>query len=162
MSNIPVPLINGAYYSYSDIEINVGPGIIVGVKSVNYGNKLGRAWVRGTNREPIGMTSGQYETTGDFELYLPQAKALLNLLGPGYLQKTIPSVNISYGGDLETAPLGITTDEMQAVRIIEVGAAQSEGIDALSRKFTIMFQRLLLDGLVAVNVPLPGNPFIIG
>lgn len=162
MSNIPVPLINGAYYSYSDIEINVGPGIIVGVKSINYGNKIGRAFVRGTNREPIGMTSGQYETMGDFELYLPQAKALLNLLGDGYMQKTMPSINVSYGGDPETAPLGITTDNLQAVRIIDVSAAQSEGIEALSRKFVIMYQRLLLDGLLAVNVPLPGNPFIIG
>ena len=158
----PVPLVNGAYYSYADIEFQIGAGIYLGLKSINYGHKLQRQFVRGTNREPLGMTSGQYEPTGDFEIYLPQLQYLIDQLGPGYMQVSIPAITVSYGTDPETLPLGLTTDVMQNVRITDIEASQSEGLDALSRKVTIMYQRLLLGGVPAVLVPLPGNPLIVG
>ena len=159
---ISVPLINGVYYAYADIEFAIGPGIYVGLKSINYGNKLQRQFVRGTNREPIGQTSGQYEPTLDFEIYLPQLDYLLSQLGDGYMQVSIPAITVNYGTDPETLPLDVIQDIIQGVRIMDIEASQSEGLDALTRKVTCMPQRILLSGFSAVTLPLPNNPLIVG
>ncbi len=167
--SVPVPAVNGVYYAYADIETNIGPGpsIYIGFKSINYSHGLGRQYVRGTNREPIGQTSGQYEPTADFEMYLPQWKALIAQLGQGFMQFSFPFINISYGVDPESLPLGIVTDTIQNSRISKVERSFSDGLDALTVKVTLMPQRVLegLTGggsIAAVTVPLPGNPFIVG
>ncbi len=159
---VPVPLVNGTYFAYADIEFQIGAGIYLGLKSINYGNKLQRQFVRGTNREPLGQTSGQYEPTADFEIYLPQLQFLLQQLGPGYMQVSIPAITVSYGTDPETLPIGVTTDIIQNARIVDIEASQSEGLDALVRKVTLMPQRILLNGQSAVTVPLGGKPFVVG
>jgi hypothetical protein len=161
---VSVPQVNGVYYSYADIEVNIGPGpnIFLGLKSINYGHKLGRQYVRGTNREPLGQTSGQYEPTAEFELYRPQFNFLLTQLGPGYMQVSIPAINISYGTDPESLPLGVVTDTIQNARIIDVEENPTDGLDAVVVKVTLMPQRILFNGIAAVTVPLPGNPFVVG
>ena len=155
---VPVPLINGDYPSFADIEISIFSGLYAGIKSINYGHKLNRQYVRGTNREPIGMTSGQYEPTCDFEMYKPQADFLRTTLaaasvvpGQGYMQVpfTITIATIS-------PVLGVITDTIVAAYIVDEEAAYSEGMDALARKFTIMYQRLLYNGVTAVTYQLTG------
>ncbi len=166
---VPIPLVNGVAYAYADIEMNIGPGpsIYAGFKSINYDHKLGRQFVRGTNREPLGQTSGQYEPSAEFEMYLGSWKVLLGQIGQGFMQFSIPFINISHGTDPESLPLGIVTDVIQNARITDVSRAYSDGLDALVVKVTLMPQRIL-EGLTgggavtAVTVPLPGNPFIVG
>lgn len=143
-------LINGDYPSFADITFATEGAVCPALKSINYGNKLGRAYVRGTNREALGMTSGQYEPTGDFEMYLPQLDSLLGFLGQAYggVAFTITcSYAIAFGPTI--------TDTLIGCRITDIEASQSEGIDALSRKVTVMYQRLLLNGKAMV-LPLTG------
>lgn len=161
MAVVPTPLVNGVYYSYADIEFQIGTGIYLGLKSINYEIKLQRQYVRGTNRNPLGQTSGQLDMTADFEIYLPQLQFLLQQLGPNYMQVSIPAIVVNYGSDPETLPLGIVTDTIQSARIIDIGASQSEGLDALVRKVSLLPQNILLNGQTATT-PLGGKPFVVG
>lgn len=161
---IPIPLINGDFYSYADIEVSivgltvpVPLGIYAGIKSINYGHKLGRAYVRGTNREPLGMSSGQYEPSADFEMFTPQANLFMAALGPGYMQVPF-SVVVNY----TTTQLGIVSDSIVGAYITEVSKSNSESVDATTVKFTLMPQRILLNGLFAVTVPIGGIPGFVG
>lgn len=161
MGAVPTPLLNGVYYAYADIEFQIGTGIYLGLKSINYGIKLQRQYVRGTNRNPLGQTSGQLDMTADFEIYLPQLQFLLQQLGPNYMQVAIPAITVSYGSDPESLPLGIVTDTIVAARIVDIEASQSDGLDALVRKVTLMPQNILLNGQTATT-PLGGAPFVVG
>lgn len=161
MPVVDTPLVNGTYYAYADIVARAGSAQFLGFASINYTHKLARQYVRGTHREPLGMTSGQYECTGDFELYLPQADAFRTFLlaqgtGGGYMQVSI-TFTISYSTIGEGgAPLPTITDVIQAARITSDEASQSEGLDALKRKFEFMAQRLIPGGSPAVLPPLTG------
>jgi hypothetical protein len=161
MAAVDTPLINGVYWAFADIIFRAGPGQFYGCQSINYTDKLARQYVRGTHREPLGMTSGQYEATGDFEMYLPQADAFMSFLMAqgvglaGYGQVAF-TVTVSYQAAPEGATLPTITDVIQAARITEVEAAQSEGLDALKRKFTFMAQRIIRNGNTLVAPPLTG------
>lgn len=160
MPVVDTPLINGVYWAYADIIARCGSAQFLGFASINYTHKLARQYVRGTHREPLGMTSGQYEATGDFELYLPQADAFRSFLiaqgtGQGYMQVSF-TFTVSYAAAPEGAPLPTLTDVLQGVRITSDEASQSEGLDALKRKFEFMAQRMIPNGNPAVLPPLTG------
>lgn len=159
MGAIDVPNVNGVYWAFADITAMCGPGQFYGFKSINYTDKLARNYVRGTNRMPLGFTSGQYEAGGDFELYLPQADAFIQFLlaqgvGRGYMQVPFQFV-VSYAAAPEGAPLPAITDELTGCVITDVEASQSEGLDALVRKFTFMSLSLTRGGAFGVT-PLTG------
>lgn len=150
---LTVPLINGDYYSFADIEFRPAGNLTLGVASINYGHKLQRQYVRGTHRMPLGMTSGQYEPTCDFEMYRPQADLLRTTLGPGYMQVPF-SITVTYG--ITTPVLPTVTDVLVGVRIVEESYSNSEGLDPIKVKFTCFLQKLTLNGTDAVLVPLEG------
>jgi hypothetical protein len=161
MPAVDTPLVNGVYWAYADIIARAGASQFYGFASINYTHKLARQYVRGTHREPLGMTSGQYEATGDFELYLPQADAFRSFLITegggllGYAQVSF-TFTVSYAAAPEGAPLPTLTDVLQGCRITEDEASQSEGLDALKRKFSFMAQRLIPNGNPMVLPPLTG------
>lgn len=159
---VPVPLVNGIYYSYADIELSIFAGLYVGSKSINYGHKLQRQYVRGSNPEPIGVTRGQYEPTADIELYRPQANYLIATLGiaaaalggaggNGYMEVPF-TITVSF----ISAILGVVTDTIQQCYITAEDISNSEGLDAATVKFTLMPQRILRNGSAAVLIPLTG------
>lgn len=161
MPAIDTPLVNGVMWSYADIIARAGPNQFLGFASINYTHKLARQYVRGTHREPLGMTSGQYEATGDFELYLPQAESFRAFLisqgggALGYMQVSF-TFTVAYAAAPEGAPLPALIDVLQGCRVTDDEASQSEGLDALKRKFTFMAQRLIPNGSPAVLPQLAG------
>jgi hypothetical protein len=132
-------VINGEYYSFADIELTVGGLYFIGVKTINYGDDEGREYVRGTARNPIGMTAGSITPKGDIEFYLPAWQTLLTaltiegLLFGGWRRVPI-DVTVSYSA---AAGLPTMTDVIPGVRLKEVDASQSQGDGALTRKLTL-------------------------
>lgn len=138
------PLINGNYYSYANIELTV-PSLgltFVGVKAINYKDNLGRVLVRGTASQPIGVTIGRYEASGDIEMYLSAFSLLQTSLGPGFRQTPIFIV-VNYGPN-PFLPIPIVTDEIPGAYIGEISADQSESEEALTRKFTLIIPGQIL------------------
>ena len=126
------PLINGQYFSYADMSLVFDALYIVGLKSLNYKDTLGRNFVRGTSAIPLGLTTGNYEASGDMELYL-NSSALITMF-PGW--RDIPHVaTVSYGPNV-IAPLPFMVDIIAGIYLIDAEASQSQGEDALTRKFT--------------------------
>jgi hypothetical protein len=66
------------------------------------------------------------------------------------------TATISYAAAPEGAALPTITDVIQGMRITELEASQSEGLDALKRKFTFMAQRIIRNGNAMVLPPLTG------
>jgi hypothetical protein len=141
------PLINGVYYSYSNIELHIGSFgelQIAGVKAINYKDNLGRVKARGTAMQPLGLTQGRYEANGDVELYLDAFMLLISTLGPGWRQQPIQAV-ITYGPNPLLA-IPFITDVIPGFYAGEVDASQSEGEEPLSRKMTMHIPGQILWG----------------
>lgn len=150
-----LPLVNGNYYSYANIEFRVGGLLIVGCKSINYGHKVGSQFVRGTNVMPLGKTKGQYEPHADVELYRPQYDTLVSALtnaaaGAGYMSVQF-NVTCTYGNLSDNAGLPTVTDSINYCTIIDDDASNSESLDASVRKLTLMPLQILMNGNPAVN-----------
>lgn len=134
---MPFPLINGDYYSYADIQLRFNGLTFVGVKAINYKDNLGRAKVRGTASVPLGLTRGNYEASGDVEMYLSAWAVIMQTFGAVGAIRQIPfSVSITYGPNIGL-PIPLVTDIIPAFYLGELDAPQSEGEDALTRKMTM-------------------------
>jgi hypothetical protein len=143
------PVVNGSYYSFANVELRVGGLFFKGIKSINYGFKVGSQFVRGTAILPLGITLGQAEPRCDFEMFLPQFNFLVTQLGPGFMQRKL-DLTSTYGNVLDNGELPTITDSIQGATIIEVGADNGESLDASVRKFTLMPLRMLFNGVPPV------------
>lgn len=147
---MPGPVsINGKYYSFANIELKIGGFLFQGVKSINYGFKIGSQFVRGTNMLPLGITAGQAEPRADFEMYLPAFNTMIAALGDGYMQRTV-NISVTYGNAIDNAGLPTVTDSILYATITDNGADNSESIDASVRKVTLMPLRMLFNGIAPV------------
>lgn len=154
---IGFPLINGSYYSFADIEFRFEGFFFVGIKTIDYSDALGRSWVRGTARKPIGRTAGRYEAKGTVEFYKPAWDLLLLTLIPlglvnGGWRRTAFTVTVSYGSIAGGLPA--TTDVLTGVTLNDVEASQSESEDPLTRKCTMMIQEVLWGGSPSIFEPI--------
>lgn len=138
------PNILGPYYSYSNIELTVNGLQIAGIKSINYKDNLGRQFVRGTAMQPLGLTQGRYEASGDFEIYLEgfqllmSATAAVAIATGGSFRQVPITATIAYGPNLAMAPLPFILDIIPAFFIGEITADNSESEDALTRKVQML------------------------
>lgn len=131
--------INGDYYAFADIELTVGSLLFVGVKTINYGDDEGREYVRGTARNPIGMTAGGITPKGDIEFYLPAWNTLLAALQDagadvGGWRRVALDITVSYS---TAAGLPTVTDLIPGCRLKEVEASQSQSDAPLTRKLVL-------------------------
>jgi hypothetical protein len=152
MATVQYPLVNGVYHAFASVEIKWDGTIYVGVKSVNYKQNLVPTKVRGAHAEPIGRTRGDLDADGDIELYLQQANQLLTAMGPGYMEKVI-GVTVSYSEN----GLDTITDEIVSARIQEIDDSHSQGVDALTKKFTLNIMKVLYNGVEPLLNPLSGQ-----
>lgn len=134
--------VNGICYAFGDIEMRITgvpsaliAALFVGVTSINYNDKLGRAYVRGTSRIPLGATSGQYEAAGDIEFHKPSADTLLKGLGPNW-RNTPLTFTVSYAAASATG-LAVTTDVISNAYLTDLDAPNADGTESLKRKFTL-------------------------
>ena len=127
-------IINGNYMSFVDLVVNFDGLQLSAVKSINYKDNLGRAYVRGTSPLPLGFTTGKYEASFDIELYLPSVGLIT--INPGWRQ--IPHVcTIAYGPNV-VAPLPFTIDTIAGIYLKELDAPNSDSEDGITRKFSGM------------------------
>lgn len=150
----PVPLVNGKYYSFANIELRVGGLFFVGIKSINYGFKVGTQFVRGSNKLPIGLTQGQAEPRADFEMYLPQFNTMITTLGPGFMKLSL-NLTVTYGNPTDNAGLFTVTDSILFATMNDIGADNSESLDATVRKVTLMPLRMLFNGVDPLDTGIP-------
>jgi len=143
------PQVNGNFYSMANIELRVGGLFFQGIKSINYGFKVGSQFVRGTAVLPLGITLGQAEPRCDFEMYRPQWSTLTQALGAGFMQRKI-DLTCTYGNALDNGDLPTVTDSIQYCTIIEAGSDNSESLDASVIKVTLMPLRMLFNGIPPV------------
>jgi hypothetical protein len=146
------PLINGSKFSYSNIILNANGLQFAGFKSINYKDNLGRVMVRGAAMQPLGLTQGRYLATGDIEMYLDAAMLLTASLGPGWRQ--VPCfATVTYSAP-SSLPLPFVIDEIPGFYIGEFDASQSEGEEALTRKFTMHIPgQILWNGIPSIFEP---------
>jgi hypothetical protein len=147
------PLINGFYYSYADIEFTVTGQRFVGVTEINYDDDLKRAKVYGTQKSPLGLTTGKYEANGDVEFLLEAAVLLtqtLALQGAGFGGfRFVPmNVTVSYTTAGLNNPLPLVTDSFVCY-LGKQDAKNKVSDEALTRKFG-----LYLPSVITWN----GNP----
>lgn len=148
------PQINGNYYSFANIEFRVNGLFILGIKSINYGNKVGSTFVRGTNQMPLGTTQGQYEPKCDIEILRPQFNLFLAAAGNGYMAVNY-TITVTYGNPLDNGLLPTVTDLIVGAKITDVDLSNSEGVEASSVKVTFLPLQILLNGVAAVANGLP-------
>jgi hypothetical protein len=160
--------VNGQYYAFGDIETRItGLGtpltaaLFTGITSINYNDKLGRAYVRGTQRMPLGASSGQYEAGGDIEFHKPSADLVIQLLGPNWRQIGLTfTVSYSSVGPLGLPGLPVSTDVINQAFLTDLDAPNADGVESLKRKFTlfivggIQWAGVATSGFVELKFPL--------
>jgi hypothetical protein len=157
------PVVNGQYFSWSDIELTVllpAPMTFAGVKAINYSDNLSKKLVYGTAATPIGTTKGRYEAKGDIELWLPQANLMLTTMGPGWKQVPI-NITASYvssgqfGLPAGGLPQPVITDTIPGCFLTALDAAQGSGDEPLSRKFGLTITgQIYWNGIPSLIEPL--------
>ena len=158
--------VNGEYFAFADISLGFEGAPIIGIKAINYSDTLGRVYVRGAARKPIGTTSGRYEAKGDFEIFLPTWQTLLAILQVQGLPwggwRRFPfDISVSYASDQAASSLQVTTDVISQCTIKDVEAAQSESDEPLARKIVLFPQEVLWGGTIS-SVLEPEKLFSIG
>jgi hypothetical protein len=150
-SPINYPLINGVRHSFPSIELKLNGLIFVGFKSINYSRKRSRSMIYGNNADPIGKTRGKNEYSCDAEFYLAEFNQFLASLGPGYGDLAF-TINVTYTENsldtIQDVILGCTLDSSEV--------SQSEGTDALVRKFEMNPLKILFNGVDDSAIPLVG------
>jgi hypothetical protein len=140
------PNILGNYYSFSNCEFLVDGLIFAGIKTINYKDNLGRAKVRGTAMQPLGLTQGRYEANGDCEMYLDAFQLMITTMGPGWRQRPF-FATVTWGPVLGLA-LPLVVDEIPGFYIGEVDGSHTEGEEPMTRKFTMHIPGQILWGLI--------------
>ncbi len=130
---VDYPSINGRRYSWASVKVNVGARQFLGVKSINYTDKLDPTTIHGTGQNIIGTTAGMYSADGDVEFYQEEGEELIHAIGNGWGNRAL-RIQIQFIDDLQP-----TSTHKLTVRLIGAGNGGSEGSDALTYKFTMHF-----------------------
>lgn len=157
------PLINGVRYSWSSVVVSVGPAQFIGVKSVNFNEKLDPATIHGTGQNILGTTAGMYSADGDIEFYQAESDLLVACLQ----LSAVPVAGVSKGG-WGNVPVTVavqyiddqqpTTTKTLTVRLVGRTQGGSEGAESLTSKFTMLFLApVISDGSTMVPLIQGGN-----
>lgn len=145
------PLVNGNRFDFSSVQITVPDlnRVFEGVKSVTYSDELKPGKLRGNRAQAVGRTRGQYEPNASIEMYKSEAQALIDALGPGYMERSF-NIVVSYS---EPATPDLTTvDTIQGVRITKVEDSGNEGEEPLATKFDLDPMMILRNGKAPIAV----------
>jgi hypothetical protein len=151
MSDPQFPLVNGTMHEWSSITLKANGKTYTRVKSINYSEKLTPTKVYGTSADAIGRTRGMREADGDLELYLDELRLIMEDLGAGFYETPF-EITVAYSED----NVSTMVDTLVAARIQELGASQSQGADALTRKVGLNILKVLWNGVDGVKNPLTG------
>jgi hypothetical protein len=151
------PLVNGIAWGWAEIELSIDGQHFSAVKSINYKTSVQRGKVRGTSMRVLGLTSGEADQEGDLELAMDDYRALLTMLGDGYLKRQF-DIAVSYsnedGVNLVDNPFTYT-DQLKGCRLKGTEHSHSQGPEGLTVKLPLDIMQILegdnngnfLDGL---------------
>lgn len=129
---IQYPDINGKRYSFASIEAKINGAKYLGFKSINYSDGIEPGIVKGTSPQPLGRTRGEYSASGDCEVYLEEAQAVIDALGEGWGEKPIQIV-VQFAEDGKA----VQTHQLNGVLLTKAEHSNAVGTDASSVKFTM-------------------------
>lgn len=147
MPTIPFPLINGARFDFSSVEVKVGALVYRGVKEITYKWTLDPGMMRGTRAMVAGYSRGKYDVEGSITFFKSEYQLFIATLGPGYAEKYFPIV-VHHS---EAPALPIVTDFLNGCRLKSAENSLSEGEDVLVVKCDLLITSLLEGGLPALN-----------
>ena len=103
---MPLPLINGVSYSWSQVTVNILGKAVAGITSVSYEEKQEIVNNYGAGNYPVSRGFGKIESTGSVTLMMEEVELLTNAAPDRRLQ-AIPEfdVNITFmppGGAVKT------------------------------------------------------------
>lgn len=132
MAAIPVnnPIINGYRFSWASIVLSVAGSDQPGVKSISYKNAIARSEARGSGRQRLGMTAGNYTPEASFAMLLEEwenFKSTLDQSGPWMDQPFDITVSFTEGSNLRV-------DVITGCRVKSEAKDYSNGTDALEVK----------------------------
>jgi hypothetical protein len=150
---LPVPAINGHYFSFASIEASFGVQKITDFTEINYESILEKGDVYGTRPQKLGRTRGKQNATASFGMYLRAWERLRNLIAPpkgvGYGEIAFP-ITVMY------AELGqpVITDILEQCLVTNVARAHSDGTDAAKVTVTLNVLRILegKTGMIAAPI----------
>jgi len=153
---ISYPLINGHRYSWTSLEIGVGPSgtVMRGVSSIDYCDELTPGKLRGTGPNVIGRTRGEYDGDAEIEMYRLEwenLKSQLGTNGVGFGETAFP-ISVQYA----EANQPVVTDTLEGCRITKVRTGGAEGSDPTKVKLSIDLTRILHNG-VPMYTPTSGG-----
>lgn len=143
----PIPLINGNYPDWSQIDIVLPApaprltGVWATKLSYKHTSKKGEA--KGTTQQVLGLTPGEYSAEASLTLHKRAASVLRRSLGEGYMNKQF-RIDVNYK---MTDTLPMISDRLVGVSITDNGNDHSQGGDSLYETFDLYVLYLLLDGM---------------
>lgn len=149
-TSLPVPIINGHSYGFASAEIDCRGRIYHGVVSLNWKEENPKEDVYGNARVALSRTSGQYKASGDMEMLLDHAAALLADLGPGW-----SDVPFNIGIQYEEIPgAGTLSVELIGVMLVSAEVSNARGPAAITKKFGLsIISPIRENGLTMVPDP---------
>jgi hypothetical protein len=148
---ISYPLINGARFDFSSVEISVGGRLFNGVKSLKYSQTLEPGLVRGNRSQVLGRTRGPLDSEGSIELYRLEFQDLIATLamlrpGVGYMEAPF-DITATYS----EIGSSVVTDRLQGCRIKKHENSGQEGGDALTVACDLHIMMVLPGGVAPIG-----------
>lgn len=128
------PNINGNTYGHTSLACVIDDiqFFIMGLKELNYTQKMDPGKAYGTLPYILGRTSGQIECSGSMTLWKQEADQIMEMLGPGFMQRSW-SMSVSYA----ESGLPTVTDQLVGVRITSVDVQSSAGNEPIAVKWEL-------------------------
>lgn len=135
---LPLPLINGHYYSHASIEVRMGPVVITEFTAIDYEPSLEVGDVYGSRTQKFGSTRGQENGSCTMRLLYPAWEVLRRALGNiGYGERYFPTI-------VSRAEVGMPViTDLIVGRITNAARSDAVGTDASQVALTLNVLRIV-------------------
>ena len=129
------PIINGVNYSWANIKLVLFGVPVVGITSINYNRKQKKENNYGAGSQPISRGYGNYEYSGDIELYLEEWKSIIAASPNRDPLRADPfDISVIYG----SSAINATVDVLRSVEFLEDPFAAKQGDTKLLVKIPLI------------------------
>ena len=155
VSTIPYPMVNGARVSFVSIETKLNGQVFMGITKIDYKRTRERAFIEGTNADPLGKTRGTNKYEASCEMHLAEFNqfCISTLGGAGYGDVFFP-VDVTYSENgfdmIHDQIIGCTVDSTEA--------SNAKGAEGTVRNMDLKPLKVLFNGVDDNAVPLRGVP----
>ncbi len=134
--------VNGKYYDWADITINLPHGQLVDVHGIEYSDKLEKELVYGKGGKPVGWARGNYEAEGKLTLLLEEWEKFREWAsgqGRTLFQLDPFPITVAYADDGSA----VTTDTLKQCILTERSTGPKQGDKGLEVELSF----LIVDGI---------------